>query len=109
MAHIDSDDYWGGQLERLEGYADHRLNVRSVKLFTDGGLQSVVFLCPALNISTYIAGALGSWGAALLEGYSDQPGNKGLMRMSKETIEEHVRRFIEDVSGHFILSFPVCI
>ncbi|KAG9042408.1 hypothetical protein FS837_010907 [Tulasnella sp. UAMH 9824] len=63
-------------LERLEGYADHRLNVRSVKLFTDG--------------------ALGSWGAALLEGYSDQPGNKGLMRMSKETIEEHVRRFIED-------------
>lgn len=76
MAHVDSDDYWGGQLERLEGYADHRLNVRSVKLFTDG--------------------ALGSWGAALLEDYSDQPNNKGLMRMSDETIHEHVRRFIED-------------
>ncbi|KAG8897492.1 hypothetical protein FRC00_004191 [Tulasnella sp. 408] len=85
MAHIDSDDYWGGQLERLEGYADHRLNVRSVKLFTDG--------------------ALGSWGAALLEGYSDQPGNKGLMRMSKETIEEHVRRFIEDDrANHIVLN-----
>ncbi|KAG8901634.1 hypothetical protein FRC01_009794, partial [Tulasnella sp. 417] len=26
MAHIDSDDYWGGRLEKLEGYADHRLN-----------------------------------------------------------------------------------
>ncbi|KAG8947813.1 hypothetical protein FRC04_010299 [Tulasnella sp. 424] len=76
MAHVDSDEYWGGQLERLEGYADHMLNVRSVKLFTDG--------------------ALGSWGAALLEDYSDQPNNKGLMRMSDETIHEHVRRFIED-------------
>ncbi|KIO27355.1 hypothetical protein M407DRAFT_73298, partial [Tulasnella calospora MUT 4182] len=41
-------------------------------------------------------GALGSWGAALLEGYSDQPENRGLMKVSKERIEEHVRRFIED-------------
>lgn len=76
MAHIESNEYWGEQLERLEGYADHMLSVQSVKLFTDG--------------------ALGSWGAALLEGYSDQPENKGLMRMSKETIDEHVRRFIGD-------------
>ncbi|WP_126536745.1 amidohydrolase [Aerosticca soli] len=43
----------------LVGYADDRLNVRTVKLFADG--------------------ALGSRGAALLEPYADDPGNRGLL------------------------------
>ncbi len=49
-----------GPLEDLSG----RLVVRSVKLYADG--------------------ALGSRGAALLEDYSDDPGNRGLMFISAE-------------------------
>lgn len=41
------------------GYADHMLTMRSVKLYGDG--------------------ALGSRGAALIEEYSDDPGNRGLL------------------------------
>ncbi len=49
---------------------DHggRLTVRSVKLYADG--------------------ALGSRGAAMLEPYSDDPGNTGLMRTSTDHIRE---------------------
>ena len=42
MANEDTPQYWGGQFERLEDYGlDGRLNLRSVKLFTDGesGIQ----------------------------------------------------------------------
>ncbi|HUP45636.1 MAG TPA: amidohydrolase [Thermoanaerobaculia bacterium] len=49
-----------------------RLTVRSVKLYADG--------------------ALGSRGAALLEPYSDDPGNKGLMLASIEHIVDVARR-----------------
>jgi len=47
------------------GYRD-RLTVRSIKVYLDG--------------------ALGSRGAALLEPYSDDPGNVGLMRMPAEEV-----------------------
>jgi predicted amidohydrolase YtcJ len=49
-----------------------RLTVRSVKLYADG--------------------ALGSRGAALLEPYSDDPGNSGLMIAKPEHIEDVARR-----------------
>ncbi|HYC92667.1 MAG TPA: amidohydrolase [Thermoanaerobaculia bacterium] len=49
-----------------------RLTVRSVKLYADG--------------------ALGSRGAALLEPYSDDPGNVGLMIAKPEHIEDVARR-----------------
>ena len=49
-----------------------RLTVRSVKLYADG--------------------ALGSRGAALLEPYSDDPGNTGLMLAKPEHIEDVARR-----------------
>jgi predicted amidohydrolase YtcJ len=55
----------------LIGYGG-RLTVRSVKLYADG--------------------ALGSRGAALLEPYSDDPGNSGLMIASPEHIEDVARR-----------------
>ena len=48
-----------------------RLHVESVKFFADG--------------------ALGSRGAALLEDYSDAPGNRGLLLHSTEQFREHVR------------------
>ena len=49
-----------------------RLTVRSVKLYADG--------------------ALGSRGAALLEPYSDDPGNSGLMLATPEHVEDVARR-----------------
>lgn len=49
-----------------------RLTVRAVKLYADG--------------------ALGSRGAALLEPYSDDPGNSGLMLAKPEHIEDVARR-----------------
>ena len=43
-----------------------------------------------------LGGALGSWGAALLEPYSDKPDIKGLMRNSRESLESLVGQFWED-------------
>lgn len=99
MAHVLDKNYWGGQLEKLIGYADDRLNVRSVKLFTDG--KRTIEICPPIIHAILSLGALGSWGAALLEPYSDQPENRGLMRMDTEAINEHITRFVHDV-GSFV-------
>jgi hypothetical protein len=49
------------------GYGDNMLTVRSLKAMTDG--------------------ALGSRGAALLEGYSDEPGNRGLLITPMEPLK----------------------
>jgi predicted amidohydrolase YtcJ len=54
----------------LIGYGDNRLWVRAVKLFVDG--------------------ALGSRGAALLEPYSDDPGNRGLTVTDEKTLRQCV-------------------
>ena len=37
------------------------------------------------------AGALGSWGAALLKPYSDKPDTSGLMRVSESKLAEEMR------------------
>ena len=71
--------------EPLVGYADDRLMVRSVKLYADG--------------------ALGSRGAALLEPYTDDPGNLGLLRHDQAALTDSVRKAIEkgfQVSIHAI-------
>jgi hypothetical protein len=54
----------------LLGYGGDRLTVRSVKLFADG--------------------ALGSRGAAMLEPYSDQPGQRGLLFMTDAQMRQKV-------------------
>lgn len=51
---------------RLENYGNHFLSVRSIKLFFDG--------------------ALGSRGAAFFQPYQDDPGNRGLLRITPEYI-----------------------
>lgn len=61
--------------EPLIGYGDDRLTVRSVKLYADG--------------------ALGSRGAALLEPYDDDPGNRGLLRNDQATLTDSVRKSID--------------
>ncbi|KAF4568169.1 hypothetical protein EYR40_010434 [Pleurotus pulmonarius] len=77
MGNVLSDEYWGAQIPRLINHGVHgRLNVRAIKLFTDG--------------------ALGSWGAALLEPYSDNPSTSGLMRSSKSALAKLVNQFYED-------------
>ncbi len=57
-------------------YKTGRLNVRSIKLFTDG--------------------ALGSRGALLLEPYSDDPGNAGLAVSSDKYLREQCRLALEN-------------
>jgi predicted amidohydrolase YtcJ len=54
----------------LIGYADDRLSVAAVKLFADG--------------------ALGSRGAALLQPYSDAPGQRGLLFMAPAELEQRI-------------------
>ncbi|CAA7262098.1 unnamed protein product [Cyclocybe aegerita] len=77
MGNVASEEYWGHQIPRLINYGKHkRLNLRSVKLFTDG--------------------ALGSWGAALLKPYSDKPETSGLMLSSPETLKRLVDQFWKD-------------
>ena len=44
------------------------------------------------GVKLYIDGALGSRGAALLEDYSDEPGNRGLLVTDPETYEGIVRK-----------------
>ncbi|MCE7031804.1 amidohydrolase [Lysobacter sp. GX 14042] len=56
----------------LYAHAGGRLEMRTVKLFVDG--------------------ALGSRGAALLEDYSDEHGNRGLMLISPDELGEVVQR-----------------
>ncbi|KAJ6558428.1 amidohydrolase family-domain-containing protein [Mycena vulgaris] len=65
-------DWQPSQIERLADYGIHgRLNLRSVKLYTDG--------------------ALGSWGAALIAPYTDKPDTRGIMRSSPETMDHLIR------------------
>lgn len=64
--------YCPEQVARLENYANGFLSVRSVKLFADG--------------------ALGSWGAAMIEDYSDKPGNKGPPLLNYTDLETLVRQ-----------------
>ncbi len=59
----------------LIGYGRDRLTVRSIKCMADG--------------------ALGSRGAALLDDYSDEPGNRGLMVMEFDRLESIAERALE--------------
>ncbi|KAF8999779.1 amidohydrolase family-domain-containing protein [Cyathus striatus] len=78
MGNVENEDeYWGNQIPRLINYGKNgRLNVRSIKLFTDG--------------------ALGSWGAALLKPYFDKPDTSGIMRTEPEKLKHLVKQFWKD-------------
>lgn len=47
-------------------------------------------------IDSFMGGALGSWGAALLQPYSDRPDFKGFMLASYEHLSGLVHRFHRD-------------
>ncbi|MEE9288367.1 MAG: amidohydrolase [Bacteroidota bacterium] len=57
------------------GLADNKLTIRSLKLYVDG--------------------ALGSRGAALIDSYSDEPGNRGLTRTSEDELQRMCREAFE--------------
>lgn len=76
MGRIPSNDYWGDQIPRLENYANGHLTVRSIKLVSDG--------------------ALGSWGAAMIEPYSDNPEEKGLLLVPPDALSSQIHRFFQD-------------
>lgn len=58
----------------INSYADDMLALRSVKLYSDG--------------------ALGSRGAAMLQPYSDDPGNVGLLFMEQDEMNEAVSKVV---------------
>ncbi|RPI01563.1 MAG: amidohydrolase [Ignavibacteriae bacterium] len=67
-----SDELWDRMKKEgvLIGYGDNRLTLRALKLYVDG--------------------ALGSRGAALIDPYSDDPGNRGLTVLSEEILQKLV-------------------
>ncbi|TPX66304.1 hypothetical protein SpCBS45565_g04551 [Spizellomyces sp. 'palustris'] len=69
----DPAQYCGDMVPQLFNYGD-RLTVRSVKLFLDG--------------------AVGSWGAAMIEPYSDDPTKSGFLRMNETDLPDLVWKWI---------------
>ncbi|KIM26511.1 hypothetical protein M408DRAFT_180844 [Serendipita vermifera MAFF 305830] len=68
--------YLGDDIERFDHFGKHkRLHLRSVKLITDG--------------------AIGSWGAAMYEPYSDNPSTSGFMLISTETLRHDIHKYLE--------------
>ncbi|GAA6011591.1 hypothetical protein JCM10207_002671 [Rhodosporidiobolus poonsookiae] len=66
-----TNSWCGDEVERYEG---ERFSVRAAKIFTDG--------------------ALGSWGAAMLEPYSDAPDKTGILISPAEDIQPLVEKWI---------------
>ncbi|KAF8752519.1 Amidohydrolase family [Rhizoctonia solani] len=80
MGHVLSDTYWGAQLPNITAAesADGRLMLQAVKIFGDG--------------------ALGSWGSALLEPYSDKPDTTGILRSSPDVLRTLIADFYKNLS-----------
>jgi predicted amidohydrolase YtcJ len=60
--------------------------------FKDGPLVDYEGRLTVRSVKVYADGALGSRGAALIEAYSDDPGNAGLMIATPQHIEDVARR-----------------
>ncbi|ORY86060.1 amidohydrolase 3 [Leucosporidium creatinivorum] len=66
------NSYCGDEVERYDG---DRFTLRAIKIFTDG--------------------ALGSWGAAMHEPYSDNPSERGIMISPEEHLAPLVKKWID--------------
>lgn len=85
--------------------SDGRLPLR-VYAMADGIGETLQWLCQSgplfdasgrlvmRSVKLYADGALGSRGAALLADYSDDPGNRGLLRQDDETVQDNMRRIM---------------
>ena len=84
------------KIERFENYGPAgRLTLRSVKLMGDGERQFCMPTIPPKLSERYL-GALGSWGAALIEPYTDKPDHSGTLLYSTEEIATRVGRYWDD-------------
>jgi hypothetical protein len=99
MGNVLSDEYWGSRIPRLINYGRNgRLNIRSVKIFTDGEFDHYDFKFTYIRLIVVLlyVGALGSWGAALLKPYSDNPETSGIMRSTPDALSKLVKQFWKD-------------
>lgn len=98
MGNVESSEYWGDQIEHFLDYGPAaRLTLRSIKLFADGQFRWFSIYRLSCGLYRLISiGALGSWGAALQEPYSDKPDSKGLLLTTPENLSNLVQRFWDD-------------
>ncbi|KAK9688047.1 hypothetical protein K7432_014554 [Basidiobolus ranarum] len=73
MVYCPENSYCGDQIDAFE--VDGKLKVRSVKILIDG--------------------ALGSWGAALIRPYSDNPSTRGILRSDVTILAKTVDQWME--------------
>lgn len=98
---------WNHGVPRFINYGKQaRLTLRAVKLFADGSSSLLSYYSTILCFS--VPGALGSWGAALLAPYSDNPTVRGTLLEAPIVLGAAVRRFFEDnmqvVSVHNVMA-----
>ncbi|ATZ45198.1 hypothetical protein BCIN_01g00200 [Botrytis cinerea B05.10] len=67
--------------------------LRTVKVIRDGSGGGDMLLFGGIKL--FADGALGSWGAALLEPYSDKPETSGMMLINETELTEVVKKFYE--------------
>ncbi|KAF9653004.1 hypothetical protein BDM02DRAFT_3088406 [Thelephora ganbajun] len=72
----DKSPYWGNTTKKIIGAGGDRFTLRSAKFVVDGALRSR--------------------GAALYEPYSDDPTNRGSMRVEPGTLNKTIPKFLED-------------
>ena len=102
-------------LERVKGFIDQdRFTIRlyamtepgpSFDAYCNNHLIDYGNRLTVRSVKMYLDGALGSRGAALLEDYSDDPGNRGLLRTSPEDYRVLVRKALDcgyQVNSHAI-------
>lgn len=100
----------GARLQTIQSYqqaVDNGLLTLRLYVMVDGLGEAFDYFCkqgPLLeyggrltvrSVKFYIDGALGSRGAALLADYSDDPGNRGLLRYEPEVFTEMVQRAMQ--------------
>ncbi|KAF7856280.1 hypothetical protein EAF04_009808 [Stromatinia cepivora] len=66
-------------------------DLRTVKVMRDGSGGGDMLLFGGIKL--FADGALGSWGAALLEPYSDKPETNGMMLINETELTEVVKKF----------------
>lgn len=83
----------GAMPVRIYAMADG-LNAAHARLCEEGVFRDPSGLLEMRAVKLYADGALGSRGAALLEDYADDPGNRGLMFMTPATLEQQLREVL---------------
>ena len=93
-----------GTLRVMQDMADAGEMPMRITAMADGDDEALAWLCEAglyqhpshrlkmRTVKLYVDGALGSRGAALLEDYSDDHGNMGLLLMTPEQMHQAVRK-----------------